>query len=254
MPSPSQVKFETLLAPHQELLRGYVHRLVGHPGDAEDLVQDILVKALERLPSLRSDGAFRSWLMSIATSTSIDHLRKMKRWRPLSQTYVEQECAVNEELRNEVIATTNDPEFEYDVREHIAFCFTCVARSLKPEEETALVLKEILGLSNREGAAVQGVTESVFRHHLSAGRRSMEETYDGLCALVNKEGMCHQCAGFQGATASERRGPPLPVLNNRETSWNTRVEFARAKHFNGGVSETLHTLLFSRIKRIENEN
>lgn len=254
MNTASQTRFETLLEPHHDLLRGYVHRLVGHPSDAEDLVQDILLKALEKLPGLRSDGAFRGWLLSIATTTSIDHLRKTKRWRPLSQAYVEDECMENDVLRDEVIATTKNPEFEFDVREHIAFCFTCVARSLSPEDEAALVLREILDLSNKEAANALNVTESVLRHRLRAARSSMEETFGGLCALVNKEGICNQCAGFRGATAKERRGPSLPVLNHPETSWNVRMENVRAKHFDGGVSETLHSLLFSRIKRIENEN
>jgi RNA polymerase sigma-70 factor (ECF subfamily) len=247
----SAKRFELLYAPHQDLLRGYVHRLIGNPGDADDVIQDVLIKALEKLPTLRSDAAFRGWLMKIATSTSLDHLRKAKRWRPFSQSYVEQECAENDELRGEVIATTKDAEFEFDVREHISFCFTCVARSLSPEEEAAVVLREVLSLSNREAADALGVTESVLRHRLSDGRRSMEKSFDGLCALVNKEGMCHQCEGFRGATAAERRGPRLPVLNNQDDLWGARLEQVRERQFEGGVSASLHNLLFENIKRLE---
>lgn len=85
-----------------------------------------------------------------------------------------------------------DPGFAFDVREHIAFCFTCVGRSLPPEQQAAIVLREVFEYSNREAARIAGVTESVLRHHLSAGRKSMKETYDGLCALVGKQGMCRQ--------------------------------------------------------------
>ena len=166
----SRSQFEVLLEPHREVLRGYVYRLVGHPADAEDLIQEITVKAFERLESLRSSGAFRSWLFRIATSTCLDHLRKQARWRPYSQSYAEQECAESPELRAEVNATLTDPDFEYDAREHMAFCFTCVGRSLEPPQQAAIVLREILGFSNQEAADTLGVSESVLRHHLSAGR------------------------------------------------------------------------------------
>ena len=128
------------------------------------------------------------------------------------------------ELRAEIVATTKDAEFEFDVREHTSFCFTCVARSRSPEQEAAIVLKEILSLTNSEAADALGVTKSVLRHRLSDGRRSMEKSFDGLCALVNKGGMCHQCAGFRNATALKRRGPTLPVLNNAANSWEARLE------------------------------
>ena len=52
-------------------------------------------------------------------------MRKQARWRPYSQSYVERECAEDATLRQEVVDTTHDPEFAFDVREHIAFCF-CV--------------------------------------------------------------------------------------------------------------------------------
>ncbi len=84
----------------------------------------------------------------------------------------------------------------------------------------------------------------------------MEAAFDGLCALVNKEGMCRQCAGFRDATAPERRGPQLPILNNpevpsSETAWERRLAVVRETPFDGGVSTTLHDLLFDRIRRIE---
>lgn len=244
-------QFEALLEPHRDLLRGYVYRLVGHPADAEDLIQEITVKAFERLESLRSTGAFRSWLFRIATSTCLDHLRKQARWRPYSQSYAEHECAESPELRAEVNATLTDPDFEYDAREHMAFCFTCVGRSLEPPQQAAIVLREILGFSNQEAADTLGVSESVLRHHLSAGRRSMEETYEGLCALVNKRGICRQCAGFRNNTPGPRRGPQLPVLENAASPWQARLDVVRGTHFADGVATSLHELIFERIRKLE---
>lgn len=243
-------QFDELLAPHRHALRGYVYRLVGHPHDAEDLIQDVTLKAFERIETLRAEAAFKGWLFSIATRTCIDHLRKQKTWRPLSQSYAEQECAEDASLRQEVVDTTRDPQFAFDVHEHISFCFTCVGRSLEPMQQAAIVLREVFGFSNQEAADILDVTEPVLRHHLSAGRKHMEEAFEGLCALVNKKGVCHQCSGFRQATAEPKRGPSLPVLQGSDP-WAARLEAVRAKHFEGGVSEPLHTLLFNRIRRLE---
>lgn len=245
-------RFQALLTPHRDLLRGYVHRLVGHPADADDLVQDTLVKAMQRLGTLRSEAAFRSWLLRIATHTCVDHLRKQKRWRPLSQVYAEEECASTPGHREEVQASMSDPQFVFDAREHIAFCFTCVGRSLEPMQQAAVILREVLGYGNREAAEILGVSESVLRHRLSEGRQHMQTTFDGLCALVGKQGACWQCAGFRQAAAPGHRGPPIPTLAEADDQgWADRVEVAREHPFLDGQSTPLHTLLFERIRSLE---
>ena len=251
--APVQATFETLLAPHRSALRGFVYRMVGHPNDAEDLVQDVMLKAFERFDSLADEGAFKTWLYQIATRTCIDHLRKQARWRPFSQRYLEDACQEDESLRMQVVEVVRDPESAYDAREHIAFCFTCVARSLEPATQAALVLREMLELPNREGARVLGVSESKFRHLLSEARRSMQATFEGLCSLVNKEGVCRQCASFREATAEGKKGATLPILpDDAGASWDARLQTTRASPFADGVARRLHERLFRMLKVREN--
>lgn len=57
-------------------LRRYARSLVRNPDEAEDLVHDALVRALERRSSFRSGGSMRNWLMSILHNTHIDRLRR----------------------------------------------------------------------------------------------------------------------------------------------------------------------------------
>ena len=244
-------EFDQLLEPHRDMLRGYVRRLVGHPADAEDLLQDVTLKAIEGIDSLRNRDAFKGWIFQIATSTCLDHLRKQARWRPYSQSYAEQECAESPELRAEINATLSDEEFSFDVREHMSFCFTCVGRSLEPSQQAALMLREVLGFTNQEAADILGISEPVLRHQLSAGRRSMEKTYEGLCALVNKQGICWQCSGFRKATPEGRRGPEPAALGQGDEAWKRRLHVVREHHFVDGVSSSLHDLVFYRIRRLE---
>ena len=46
------------------------------------------------------------------------------------------------------------PAFSFEIREHIAFCFSCIARTLPPEEQAAMMLKEVLGFTSTEGSRI----------------------------------------------------------------------------------------------------
>jgi RNA polymerase sigma-70 factor (ECF subfamily) len=122
-------------------------------------------------------------------------------------------------------------------------------------QEAAIVLREIFEYSNQEAADALGVTEPVLRNHLSAARASMQETFEGLCALVNKQGICHQCAGFWKAAGEGRRGPPVEPLGREgdtpDERLRVRLRIVRNAPFEGGVSKKLHDLLFDRMRRLE---
>jgi RNA polymerase sigma-70 factor (ECF subfamily) len=158
-------------------------------------------------------------------------------------------------MRQEILNLVAAPDFSFDAHEHIAACFTCVGRSLPPVQEAALVLREIFEYTNQEAADALGVTEPVLRNHLAAARASMEKTYEGLCALVNKQGICHQCAGFRNTAGEGRKGPEVRPLgvegDGPEERFRKRLAIVRDAPFAGGRSQKLHDLLFDRIRRQE---
>jgi RNA polymerase sigma-70 factor (ECF subfamily) len=247
--------YEELVAPHVDTVRGLIHRMIGHPDDAADLLQESLLKAFEKMGTYRSGARFSTWLCSIAVNACLDHLRQKKRWRPYAQSYAEKHCESVPEMRQEILNVLQDAELSFDVREHIAACFTCVARSLDPMQEAAIVLREIFEYTNEEAARALGITEPVLRNHLAAARASMQKTYEGLCALVNKQGICHQCSGFRNTVPEPRKGPVVEPLggegDDAEERFRVRLRVVRESPFEGGKSKKLHDLLFDRIRRQE---
>jgi len=244
--------FERLVLPHVGKLRALTCRLVGVPEDAEDLSQESLVRAFERIGTFRGDSTFATWLLSIATHLSLDHLRARSRWRVDAQPLAKEDCMDRRSsLHSDLFRTVSDASFAFDVGEHIAFCFTCVARSLSPEMEIALVLSDVFDMANADGAAALGLSESVFRHHLSAARKHMETAFEGLCALVNKSGACHECRELRDLTPETRRGSPPPTLAESHDSgderWRRRLTVVREANLDGGRSRELHHLLFRWI-------
>lgn len=246
--APNRATFDAQLKQAWPRARAVVARLVGHPEDTDDILQAASVKAWQGLPDFRGDAAFATWFTAIAARAALDHLRAAKRWRREAQVAYANLCAESDDLSGEVMSAFTDPEFAFEVREHIAYCFACVGRSLPPDEQAALVLRDVLDMSTREAANVLGLTESVLRHRLTTARQAMTAQFDGLCALINKTGICHQCAGL--STIANRDTPLPDVADLADRMAIVRDVAADPKACR---SKALHDVFWRRTKEIEDQ-
>jgi RNA polymerase sigma-70 factor (ECF subfamily) len=156
----------------------------------------------------------------------------------------------------EVRAMMARPDFAFEIREHIAFCFSCLARSLEPEKEAALFLKEVLGFTAEEGASILGLSEPKFRHHLSAARSAMIEAYEGMCQLINKTGACWQCRGLRELAPASNQGADLVQIEVRpgvvvtpEALFEARLDIVRTADLEEGRTRKLHEDFFEAVTR-----
>lgn len=231
-------------------LRSYLWRMIGHPEDCDDLTQTALAKAWGAIHKFDGKSSFSTWLISIANRTAIDFLRQQKRWRAESQIAYANLCSESEEWQAEVMAPMMEKEFEFDAKQHIAYCFVCIGRSLPPDEQAALVLRDVMDFSNREAANVLGTSESVFRHRLSAARQAMQGKYEHLCALVSKTGICHQCSGLGvAAEAVGARNADLPDVD----SFAQRLQLVREQDPVRMSNRSLQDVFFRRCKEVEEQ-
>jgi RNA polymerase sigma-70 factor (ECF subfamily) len=241
-------------------LFGYIYRMVTHRQDAEDLLQDVVVRVLEGIRSYRGEAPFKSWLFGIATHVCLDHLRQKRRWRVEAQLIGEQEALADPtgaylEHMGKIMSA---PDFAFEIREHVAFCFSCIGRTLEPEEQAALMLREVLGFSGKEAARMAGTSEPILRHRLSSARQKMISRFDGLCQLINKDGPCWQCKGLREHSPEANRGMDLVQIEVKpgvavtaEALFDARVEIVRAADLETGRTRTLHELFFSGIAERE---
>ncbi len=250
--------FGALVEPWRRPLFGYIYRMVTHRQDAEDLLQDALVRAMESIRKFRGEGRFKGWLFGIATHVCLDHLRRRKRWRVEAQLVGEQEADANPAELEQLSALMAQPDFVFEIREHIAFCFSCLGRSLPPEEQAALLLREVLGFTAEEAAGILGVSEPVFRHRLAAARKAMIESYDGLCRLINKTGACWQCKGLREFAPEGHRGEDLVQIQvvpgvavTPESLFDARLQLVREADLEAGRTRTLHDMFFTDLTQQE---
>jgi RNA polymerase sigma-70 factor, ECF subfamily len=224
-------------------LVAFAYRMVAHRQDAEELVQDALLKAHRALPTFRGEARLETWLFSILTRGCLDHLRARRRWRWDAQEVARLDPGGAHGRVHDALSVGR-----FEAREHIAYCFSCVTRSLSPEEAAALLLREVFGYSNDEASRICDVSEPVLRHRLSAARAAMKDAFDDLCGLVSKHGVCHQCAGLRGAAPPDKRGPAPPDLSGeRDASFRRRLSIVRDADLERGASAALHELLFGLL-------
>ena len=249
---------ESLLSPLRKPLYGYIYRMVTRREDAEDLLQETMVRAIEQIARFRGEARFKSWLFGIATHVSLDHLRRKKRWRVETQIEGEARARANPERMAEVAAMMARPDFSFEIREHIAFCFSCLARSLEPEKQAAIFLKEVMGFTAHEGASILRCSEPQFRHHLAAARGSMIEAYEGMCQLINKTGACWQCRGLRELAPASNQGPDLVQIEVKpgmavtpESLFEARLEIVRTADLEEGRARKLHEDFFEAVTRAE---
>ena len=241
--------FDLLVRPLLPRLNAFATRMVSHPDDAAELVQDSLLKAHQSLAGFREDASFSTWMFAILTRRCLDHLRKRRRWRWDAQV---QTRADPDAPHAKILGMLRAPEAQFDAREHIAFCFSCVSRSLPPEEAAAIFLREVYGYGNREAAKICGISESVLRHRLSAGRRAMQDAYEDLCGLINKNGVCHQCAGLRDQVAPERRGAPIPPIpRDPDEGYRVRLRVVEDARIADGELGELHRIMARAIEASE---
>ena len=155
-------------------LRRYARSLTRDETQAEDLVQDTLVRAYERRGSFRPGGNLRGWLLSILHNTFIDHRRRhMAEFRRL-----EQAAAVAE--------TAAPPEQESRVRlQQVQAAFL----SLPDEQRAALHLVAIEGLSYQEAANALKIPVGTLMSRLGRARAALARLRGGepTCAAVRRQ-------------------------------------------------------------------
>jgi RNA polymerase sigma-70 factor (ECF subfamily) len=252
--------FENLVAPLRRPLFAYILRMVAHHADAEDLLQDTFVRALKGITRFEGASGFKSWLFAIATNVSLDYLRDRKRWRVEAQLDAEVSASADGEVVERIRAVMADPGFLFDIREHVAYCFSCVARSLEPEEQAALMLREVFEFQAQEAAKVMGVSQPVFGHRLRSARHKMAVSFENLCALIGKQGVCWQCRKLREFAPADRRGSDLIQIQvgpgiavSAESLLDARLTIVRDADLESGPTHTLHGWFFDATARLEEQ-
>lgn len=250
--------FDDLIAPWQKPLSAYIYRIVAHYEDSQDLLQDLLIRALELIPSYPERVPLRIWLFQIATGLCMDHVRRQWRWRTDAHLIAESEESIDQETLAQFEEFAKEESFAFEPREHVAFCFSSVARSLPAEEQIAVTLTEVFGFSNEDCAQVMRIPAADASAAHASGRSTMIGHYKGMCALINGDGRCVQCLELQdwSPPEGERQGleeiePSPGTPANDETLFDARMAIVREADLENGPTARLHRWFYDGLTHQE---
>jgi RNA polymerase sigma-70 factor, ECF subfamily len=185
----NQSEFGKLTEPHRRALELHCYRMLGSFQDAEDLVQETLMRAWQKLGTYEGRGSFRGWLYKIATNACLDALdRRPKRklpqmQRPASNPIAPPEPPVMEPIWLEPIPNDllvdldQNPEARYAARESISLAFLAAIQILPPRQRAVLILRDVLDWSAEQAAQLFGLTLSSVNSVLHRARKSMAKHY-----------------------------------------------------------------------------
>jgi RNA polymerase sigma-70 factor, ECF subfamily len=178
-----------LVEPHRPELHAHCYRMLGSVQDAEDALQEALLRAWRALPRFQGRSSLRSWLYRIATNACLRAIeRRPKRvlpteygrpadpHDPVPEPLVESVWV--EPYPDERIGIPDGfaaPDARYEQRESIELAFVAALQHLPARQRAALILRDVLGFSGGEVAAALETTPAGVYSALQRARRTVDE-------------------------------------------------------------------------------
>lgn len=181
------------LETHRQALTGHCYRMLGSAFDADDAVQETMIRAWRNLEQFDARASLRTWLYRIATNVCLDELKdRARRARPMEAgspstgapspdalTQRPREYWIEPIAEARVLPADANPAERAMLRQSIRLAFIAALQSLSPKQRAALLLTEVLGWSAAEAAetletSVASVNSALQRARVALSRRCDE--------------------------------------------------------------------------------
>jgi RNA polymerase sigma-70 factor, ECF subfamily len=185
--------FGQLVGPYRAELHAHCYRMLGSVHDADDALQDALLRAWRGLPGFDGRRPLRPWLYKIATNACLDVIaRRPRRWHPLDygppaargddpgpplagpvwvEPYPDGQLGL--------AGGYASPEARYEQREAVELAFIVALQHLPAQQRAVLILRDVLGFSAREAAGVLETTPASVHSALQRARQTARERFPG---------------------------------------------------------------------------
>jgi RNA polymerase sigma-70 factor (ECF subfamily) len=172
----TEEEFRRRVEPHRAELHAHCYRMLGSFHDADDALQDALLRAWRGLGRFEGRSSLRAWLYRIATNASLDLIaRRPQRVLPIDYEPEGEalwlEPYPDERLEDGPLA----PDARYEQRESVELAFVAAVQHLPATQRAALILRDVLGFKAREVAESLDTTVESVNSALARARRTVDE-------------------------------------------------------------------------------
>jgi len=165
-----QTAFDQLVGKYQRKLNRLLARFIRDPAEVEDVTQEAFIKAFRALPAFRGESAFYTWLYRIGINTAKNYLVSQGRRAPTSTEYDADEAETFEDAA--LLRDINTPE-SLLMSKQIGQTVDAAMEALPEELRTAIMLREIEGLSYEEIAGIMECPIGTVRSRIFRAREAV---------------------------------------------------------------------------------
>lgn len=159
--------FDALMARYQKPVLNFVYRLLGDAAEAEDVAQDVFVRAYRHLAEFDPRRSFSTWLFALAHNAAVDRLRYQRR-RPTAP------------LEDAVAASPGRSPFAEAANRELAAQIAAAIQSLPTDQRTAIVLAAYHGLPTAEIAAIMNCSVKSVEARLYRAKQTLRKKLRGF--------------------------------------------------------------------------
>jgi RNA polymerase sigma-70 factor (ECF subfamily) len=159
--------FRELVEPHRRALEVHAYRMLGSPHDAEDVIQEALMRAWNNLERFERRSAIGTWLYRIATNACLDELERRPRRPEPVQPYPDERL---EQAAEPIV----DPAARYAAREGVELAFLTAIQKLPGRQRAILILRDVLGWTAPETAELLESTVAAVNSGLQRARATID--------------------------------------------------------------------------------
>ena len=169
--------FVELTAPHRRALHRHCYRLLGSLHDADDALQETMLRAWRGIDRYEPRAPVSAWLYRIATNVCLRMLERRQQNPAAFDAHLE---PYPDRLLEDLPAPDPGPEAALESRESVGLAFVAALQLLPPKQRTVLVLRDVLGSSARETADLLDDTVPAVNSALQRARERLREADDPL--------------------------------------------------------------------------
>jgi RNA polymerase sigma-70 factor (ECF subfamily) len=212
-----EAAFQSLVGPYRGELQAHCYRMLGSLHDAEDALQDAMLRAWRGLGRFEGRSSLRSWLYTIATNASLTAIeRRPKRVLPID--YGPAVDAHSEGLglppgesvwvepypADELDEGFASPDARYEQRESVELAFVAALQHLPATQRAVLILREVLGFSAKEVAdsldtSVASVNSALQRARKTVDEHAPEQSQQATLRALGDDGVREVVEAYMGA-------------------------------------------------------
>lgn len=163
--------FDQLVERYHPKIYGLTYNMTSNREDAEDLTQEIFVKAFEALPRFKGKSSFYTWLYRIGVNKTINYRKKRNRKRALSLDSFDQEVKMDEAYHD--LTAKGSPLRSISLSE-LQKKLNEALQKLSEKHRTVVVMHDMQGIPHEEIAKIVGASVGTVRSRLFYARRQMQ--------------------------------------------------------------------------------